>query len=294
MIEASPRRLLVFRSVVDLGGFNAAAERLGIAQPSVGAHVKALERQAGQPLLTRRRGARPQLTEAGRIVYALAVEVVRLGDEASLRLADLKAQRSREIVIAAHRDLAVSFLPPRLSRFAHRHPRARVVTRIGTIEDVLALVENGAVELGVLLGAGPAPGLHSVAVGEEPLQLVVARTHPLASKKALTAADLRQHAFVTGLRHSRYFRMVDQALRSTGVESYDVAFELQESASVCEAIRHGPYIACLPRCACAGDLATGELVALDLAQSIAPLQIRCVYSAEPGPTARRLLDTLRE
>jgi DNA-binding transcriptional LysR family regulator len=40
MISASPRRLAVFKNVVDLGGFNAAASRLGIAQPSVGAHVK--------------------------------------------------------------------------------------------------------------------------------------------------------------------------------------------------------------------------------------------------------------
>jgi len=50
MISASPRRLTVFKSVVDLGGFNLAAVRLGIAQPSVGAHIKALEAQIGQPL----------------------------------------------------------------------------------------------------------------------------------------------------------------------------------------------------------------------------------------------------
>ena len=43
MISASARRLNVFKSVVDCGGFNLAAMQLGIAQPSVGAHIKALE-----------------------------------------------------------------------------------------------------------------------------------------------------------------------------------------------------------------------------------------------------------
>src|SRR3954447_23086582 len=99
MIEASPRRLLVFKTVVDLGGFNAAADRLGIAQPSVGAHVKALERQVGQALFLRHRGARPQLTEAGHVVYSMAGEVIRLSDEAANRLANLKAKQTQEIVI---------------------------------------------------------------------------------------------------------------------------------------------------------------------------------------------------
>ena len=96
MIDASARRLLVFREVVDLGGFNAAATRLGIAQPSVGAHINALEAQVGQSLLVRHRGARPQLTEAGRIVYELATEVVRLNEAAGLRLANLKATRDKD------------------------------------------------------------------------------------------------------------------------------------------------------------------------------------------------------
>lgn len=293
MIEASPRRLLVFKTVVDLGGFNAAADKLGIAQPSVGAHVKALERQVGQALLMRHRGTKPQLTEAGRVVYTMAVDVIRLSEEAYMRLANLKAQQTREIIIAAHRDLAVSFLPPYLSRFSRKHPRSRIVTRIGTIEDVLALVESGTVQLGLLLSSGPVQGLQSEIVGREPLHLVVSKNHPLAHIKGIAASDLRKQSFVTGLRDSRYFQMVDRALRSIGMVDYEVALELQESASVREAVRHGPYIACLPGCTSEAEIKTGDLVALDLAKPLTPLQIRCVYGAEPGPVAQRMISVLR-
>jgi DNA-binding transcriptional LysR family regulator len=293
VIEASPRRLLVFKSVVDLGGFNAAADRLGIAQPSVGAHVKALERLVGQALLLRHRGARPQLTEAGRVVYTMAGEVIRLSDEAATRLAGLKAKQSQEIVIAVHRDLATTFLPPYLAAYSKKHARSRVVTRIGTIEDVLGLVETGAVQLGLLLSSGPVQGLQSEIVGREPLYLVVRPSHPLAGVKGVTAADLRKHAFVTGLRQSRYFHIADRALRSIGVEHCEIALELQESASVREAVRHGNYIACLPQCTSAEDLRSGALVALDVAKPIPPLQIRCVYGADPGPAAQRMINILR-
>src|SRR5262252_3577002 len=116
MISASPRRLTVFKSVVDLGGFNLAATRLGIAQPSVGAHIKALEDQVGQPLFLRRRGARPQLTKAGEAVYAYAVDVLRKSEETTHVLADLRKGEAREIVIAVHRDIASQYLPERLAR----------------------------------------------------------------------------------------------------------------------------------------------------------------------------------
>ncbi|MDB5641998.1 MAG: LysR family transcriptional regulator [Hyphomicrobiales bacterium] len=293
MIEASPRRLLVFKTVVDLGGFNAAADRLGIAQPSVGAHVKALERQVGQALLLRHRGARPQLTPAGNVVYSMAGEVIRLSGDAAAKLAGLKAKQTQEIMFAAHRDLATTFLPPYLGIFSKKHPRSRVVTRIGTIEDVLGLVESGAVQLGLLLSSGPVQGLQSEIVGREPLLLLTGKSHPLAGVKGVTPADLRKHAFATGLRQSRYFHMAERALRSIGLEHFDIALELQESASVREAVRHGNYIACLPQCTSADDLRTGALIALDLAKPLAPLQIRCVYGADPGPMAQRMINILR-
>ena len=293
MIDASARRLLVFREVVDLGGFNAAAMRLGIAQPSVGAHINALEAQVGQSLLVRHRGARPQLTEAGRIVYELASQVVRLNEAAGLRLANLKASQSQEVVIAAHRDLAVSFLPQRLSRFAARHRRSRVVTRIGTIEDVLALVESGAVQLGVLLASGPLQGLKSEVVGLEPMHLVVGKAHPLARRATVGSGDLKKASFVTGLRNSRYFGIVEAALQSIGLKDYQVALELQESVAVKEVVRQGQSIACLPRCTIADELVSGALVILPVEGELKPLEIRCVYKTAPAQGAQQVIAALR-
>jgi DNA-binding transcriptional LysR family regulator len=87
--------------------------------------------------------------------------------------------------------------------------------------------------------------------------------------------------------------MVDRALRSTGMNDYEIALELQESTSVREAVRHGQYIAMLPQCTALGELKSGALVALDLASPLAPLQVRVVYSGDPGPSAERLIKVLR-
>src|SRR5262245_53545593 len=125
MISASARRLSVFKSVVDSGGFNAAATELGIAQPSVGAHVKALESQLGQPLFHRHRGSRPKLTKAGETLYAYAADVLKKSEETSQVLVDLRKGDAREITIAAHRDLALHYLPERLASFSTKFPKTR-------------------------------------------------------------------------------------------------------------------------------------------------------------------------
>lgn len=48
------RRLEVFVAVTDTGSFSRAANRLNIAQPSVSAHIRGLEREVGGPVFTRR------------------------------------------------------------------------------------------------------------------------------------------------------------------------------------------------------------------------------------------------
>jgi LysR family transcriptional regulator, low CO2-responsive transcriptional regulator len=293
MISASSRRLAVFKNVVDLGGFNAAASRLGIAQPSVGAHVKALESQLGQPLFHRRRGAKPQLTKAGEAFYAYALDVLRRSEETTIALADIKAAQAREIVIAAHRDVAPTFLPERLAGFARKYPKARIVTRIGTVEDVIELVRAQKAHLGLVLAAGPASELQSEVLAHEPLQLVVSPRHALAGKRIVAAEELAAFPFVTGLRDSCYFHMVDGALKRIGLACYDVAMELQESTAVKQVVRHGDAIACLPGCTVRDEIKARTLVALRLTVPPQALELRCVYRAPLPETARRFLAHLR-
>jgi DNA-binding transcriptional LysR family regulator len=293
MITASPRRLSVFKTVVDHGGFNLAAATLGIAQPSVGAHIKALEIQVGQPLFYRTRGTRPQLTKAGEALYAYTLTALKVAEEASHRLFDLRATGARTISLAVHRDLTPRFLSTRIASFADRHPKVRIVTRIGIIEDVLDLVRRNEVNVGIFLTSGAISGLRSHVLAHEPLALVVAQNHPLARRHAVTPADLADFTFITGLRGSRYVRLVQRALARIGVEHIDVAMEVQESQAMKELVRHGTGIACLPRSTVDEDLANHQLTALNLATAIEPLEIRCTYREPADEITKQFIDHLR-
>jgi DNA-binding transcriptional LysR family regulator len=294
MISASPRRLSVFKSVVDAGGFNVAATRLGIAQPSVGAHIKALEAQIGQPLFYRHRGSRPKLTKAGEALYAYTVEMLAKAAAATHTLADLRSSEAQTVTIAAHRDVATRFLSTRLAAFTRRHPKARIVTRIGTIEEVLEMVRTSAVNVGLFLSAGAVAGLRSQRLAREPLTVVAAPNHRLAHKRAVTADEIAALDFVTGLKGSRYFALVDRALKAAGIGRTRVVMEVQESTAVKEMVRHGAAVACLPRCTVEDEIAAGVLVPLDLAVPLSPLDLRCACREPVEDLTARLVASLRE
>ena len=294
MISASTRRLSVFKSVVDSGGFNLAAVKLGIAQPSVGAHIKALEGQVGQPLFLRTRGSRPQLTKAGQALYAYAVDLLDKSAATTQTLAQIRSAAEHEITIAVHRDIASQFVSARLSVFAAKHPNLRVITRIGTIDEVVDYVTSRSAALGLFLTSGPTAGMRSEVLGHEPFELVVSPRHPLAKAGNLTAKMLAAYPFVTGLRGSRFNQLADAALKKIGLMAYNTSMELEESTAAKEMVRAGVCIACLPRCTVAAELAAHSLEALKLATPLPDLELRCGHTGALNPNARLLLSELRK
>lgn len=293
MISASARRLGIFKAVADLGGFNVAAEHLGIAQPSVGAHIKALEKQAGQSLFHRGRGTRASLTRAGETLYTYAVEMLRQSEQASVSMTGLGAAGAREIVIAAQRALSNYFLPTHLAAFAPRNPGIRIVTRTGTSENVLDMVRARSVDLGLFQSLGPVPGVRSQLLANEPLALVVAPHHPLAGKAGLTPADLAAHAFIGPLRDSHYFHMMEQVLRRQGLSDCNFAMEMQDFAAVIEMARHGAGIACEMLCCVKNEINAGTLVQLRFAGPAASMQIRCANLSPKSEPVRQLVSIMR-
>jgi DNA-binding transcriptional LysR family regulator len=294
MISASARRLSVFKAVVEEGGFNRAAMRLDISQPSVGAHVRALEQQAGHTLFERKRGSRPRLTKAGEAVYSMALEVLRRGEEAAQQLDDLRP--TQEVMsLAVHREYGQYRLPALLASFARRSPGIRFVTHTGTVEDVVALVRARTVSLGLYPSLGAVAGLDSVVLGREPMALVVSPHHPLARKPSVTIADLAAASFVTGLRSSTYFEMTDRLMKRIGINRRSIAMEVQDFGMVRELARHGAGVACIALCTVQDDLRSGALVRLSVSgRPLDSFELRCAFHDPLPEPARRFMDHLCE
>jgi DNA-binding transcriptional LysR family regulator len=126
-----------FLAVVEDGSLSAAARTLGIAQPTVGRHVDALERTLGCVLFTRsQQGFAPTEAALSLAPYARAL---RSSAAALLRAAASHGAGVRGTVrISASEVVGVEVLPPMLERLRRRHPALVIELSLSnTLSDLL-------------------------------------------------------------------------------------------------------------------------------------------------------------
>src|SRR5438094_7270031 len=192
----SLRQFACFVAVVDEGSFTRGARLLGITQPSLSHHVRALEEDIGGPLLERLpRGV--ALTPAGRTLLpearaALrAVERGRRGARAALAL------ESGDLEIATVLSMAVGLLPRYIRLWHERHPdvgiRLQEFRHRSLLEDA---VEQGVADFAI----GPLP----LRAWEGPLEqvsweefvVVAPPGDPLASRRRVRLEELAEREWV--------------------------------------------------------------------------------------------------
>ena len=115
-------QLRYFVAVADLGNFTRAAERCYVAQPSLSQQIIKLENELGGPLLDRT-GRNVRLTDAGRVFYDKAVEILATIESAKREIAD--ASDSGHVAVGAIPTVAPYLLPPSSSVLSKSAPRPR-------------------------------------------------------------------------------------------------------------------------------------------------------------------------
>jgi DNA-binding transcriptional LysR family regulator len=198
------RQLEYFAAVARRRHFGRAAEDLYVTQSAVSQQVLRLEEELGLALL-RRTPKGVELTPAGAELLERAERI--LADVASARAAmEDQAGSLRGAVRVASASGDGLRLAPAIARFHEEHPGVRVALRQGRLDEVLALVRDGSVDLAVacLLGDKPA-GIDVLPLTAEPLVLAVPPDDPLDGAGDVELADLRGRPFIltepgTGLR----------------------------------------------------------------------------------------------
>ncbi|MFO1361688.1 MAG: LysR substrate-binding domain-containing protein [Burkholderiales bacterium] len=196
------RQLRAFSAVASLGGFTAAARQLHLTQSALSALVKDLETALGVRLLDRST-REVALTRAGREFLPLAERVLQDIRDAATHVTDL-AHGTRGIVRVAALELtSCALLPPIIAAFRKEAPGLEVRLTDAVLEQMLAKVRSGEVDIGIGPEPAPDPELARMPLLRAPFLLVCARTHPLARRRRVKWADLRGERFITMIRNFR-------------------------------------------------------------------------------------------
>jgi DNA-binding transcriptional LysR family regulator len=100
------------------------------------------------------------------------------------------------VALAVVGTLAGPALTTVLGRFAVDHPRVDLMLRTARSIEVSDLVRRGEATIGVRYHRDRFPDLESTALGDEPLLVVCARTHPRAGRRVRSLAMLRDERWI--------------------------------------------------------------------------------------------------
>jgi DNA-binding transcriptional LysR family regulator len=190
------RQLECLIAVVDEGTFTRAARAVGITQPSLSQHIRALEDELGGAVLERLpRGV--ALTPAGRSLLPEARAAVRALERGRQSARATLALEAGELEVATVLSMAVGLLPRSIRRWHERHPaiaiRLHEFRHRRLLEDA---VQQGVADFAI----GPLP-LRAwegplERVGWEEFVLVVPPDDPLAGRRSVRVEELADREWV--------------------------------------------------------------------------------------------------
>src|ERR1700716_2550280 len=239
-------QLAYFESVSRHLHFTRAAEELHVAQPSVSQQIRKLETELGTPLFHRMK-PHVALTEAGQTFLPHARAVLQRLAEARLEVQELSGLRKGTLAVGAPPSVGAHLLPRALAAFSRRHPGITLEFREAGSRTLLNLLEDGELDMAVVIQPIRHPALETLPLLEEELLLAVPRQHPLADgHRRVRLAQLREEPFVL-LREGTY-DLRDQTLaacRRAGFEPL-VALDGGEMDSMLRFVAAGIGLAILP------------------------------------------------
>lgn len=274
MLQVTPRRLEVFVAVVENAGFGAAAAALNVAQPSVSAHIRALETQVGAALFDRLPGQAPRLTEAGHTLYAYAHDMLERARSVSTQL----GQATNRLSFGAQRSVTPLLRRP-LETFATRYPGVELIAHTGTFEEVCGRFAGGSLDLVFVLSPGEVPGMVTTPLGRYRLAFVAAPDHPLAGQTDIPAQTLAQHPFVWAYPTSYFGRTLTTMVQDAGVPPLTIRSQADEWSVLREMTLAGLGLCLALRRSVQRDLTAGTLVELDV--DLDPMYLRLSYARNP-------------
>ena len=248
------RHLELLRELADRGSVSAVATATHRTPSAVSQQLRSAERAFGA-VLVEPHGRGVRLTDAGRVLAVAAGDVAVALAEAEARWEAHRGEASGTVSVATLPSAATFLLPGVLEALAGE-PIEVVLTDLDIAEADYAarVVDHDLVIAHSLQGTPPGTeGLLVRRLVREPLDIAVARDHPLAAQDRVSADDLVDWPWV-GVPLGYPFDSVRLAVEEATGRAVDVRQRVRDNRLVEALVGAGDMVAVLPRfTAPAGD-----------------------------------------
>ena len=290
------KQLEIFVQVARLHSFSRAAEALYLTQPTVSAHMNALEEELGTRLVVRST-KELRLTPPGQVLERYAAEILGLCQLAEQEVRTAAGAIAGTLSIAASTVPAQYLLPQALPALRQRYPQVFFQVRQGDSSQVIQWMTESGAELGIVGAPAQRPGLLCVPFLTERLVIAAPNTPPYQHLEGnLTPQLLRTLPFLVREPGSGTRKQADQFLRSLGLEpqALNLAAQLESTESILQGVKNGLGISILSGCAAKEAAQEGKILLFAPESPLLERQFYLLYrrSSPLSPAAAMLVEEL--
>jgi len=217
--EMELRQLEYFIAVCEELHFSRAAEKLHISQPNLSLQIKALEEEIGTPLFDRI-GKRIVLTDAGTVLHKHSRNMLIDLQNAYDELSEIRRYRGGRLAVGVLPSELDYRLTPLFIDFHRQFPR--VGLRIISSVDIVKLVLDTTIDIGLTLAPLPDERLIMHPLAREEYGLVISAQHELADRESVQLSELRDLPMVIYPKGFWGRELVENRCREHGFELHTI------------------------------------------------------------------------
>lgn len=180
-MRMSVKQLRAFLAVAHTLNFAHASERLNLSQPALSLTIKSLEDALGGQLL-QRSTRKVALTQEGETFLPMARQLLADWDNVEEAMRQCFTLQRGKISVAAMPSFAANVLPEVLKAFRDRHAGVNVTVHDVINEQVIEMVREGRVEMGIAFEPAPTHTLLFTPLGLDRFVAIVPKDSALAGK----------------------------------------------------------------------------------------------------------------
>ena len=259
------RRLHAFAKVYELRSFSRAGDELLLSQPTISAHIAALEDELDTQLFDRL-GRTVLPTQAGDVLYRYCTTIFTQLDHAKADIMALSKRVAGELVIGGSTIPAHYIIPKLIARYAAAYPEVRLDLTGGDTSEIAQKVAEGTVHVGIIGAPAPYPELVSLPYLDDALVLVAPTSlAPIRLDGPGWQDRLVQLPWIMREQGSGTRQTLDAALAKAGIEMRSIApvLVVHTSLAVLECVEAGLGVAAVSTLAARSYLERGGVAALD-------------------------------
>lgn len=257
------KQLRALAAVAEHGSITAAAAALALTTPAVHSQIKGLEGFLNVSLLQRSAdSAGSSLTPEGLAILEATVRMEVALSQAVAQMQALKRGHQGRVTLGVV-STAKYFAPRLVKTLKTLLPGVEVVLEVGNRDAILTDLERLAVDLAIMGRPPRRPLVEAAALGAHPHGIVAAPDHPLAHRRALSAADFASQTFISREAGSGTRILMTRYLDRLGDgQAFDLV-EMQSNETIKQAVMAGLGIAFLSLHTVTQELRHGDLITLN-------------------------------